>query len=447
MIAACVFLLILSAGGLAIPGCDIYEQGYCPTPLTGGIGSSVQTTRTFCAVWFYSQSDPSGTNLQRGSGALGSSLPQDAINPCAYEGSIAVACADDFGDLAISSTTGTSSAHKPNDGTNAGSMTIDGGSFDPQQAVASWSVANTGGRFEGLEANVQIKYRSQNGYLWDGTTCAQPASATILSSVNDTSPLEGTSVALFCHVENGDAVQVVAVANASEIAFEDAGMGDGWANFTFNVGGKTDLQVNCTLGSISEPAEIIRVGSLPPAPEFTDYGVTCAQSGLPKLKAVWTPVAGAASYAVYVDGIYNLTVKDANFSRTGFAKGSSHNLSVMGITSKGQSGAMSQNITATFVCPPPSLDMPDHFHRAYFARAGDKSVAANWNSDGAVIIYQKFVTDFSTIFPNYLLASNSRQRVQLEGADPESAADVRAWRTWTSGLRIDPAATGERPTA
>lgn len=54
---------------------------------------------------------------------------------------------------------------------------------------------------------------------------------------------------------------------------------DGWANFTLSVGAPKDVVLNCTAGTISVSAPVVKVGSLPAAPEFIKEGKTaiCAE--------------------------------------------------------------------------------------------------------------------------------------------------------------------------
>ncbi len=88
----------------------------------------------------------------------------------------------------------------------------------------------------------------------------------------------------------------------------------------------------------------------------------------------------------------------------------------------------------------PGTTLPlQKFHHAFLAKEGDKTITATWYGDNAVLAFNQFKTDFSSLVPedddNIYTLSDQGQVMMLE-LNRQNTKDWMLWRQLTSGVTI-----------
>jgi hypothetical protein len=329
-------------------------------------------------------------------------------------------------------------------------MTISGSTFDPQQATYSYSVYNKNPRFHGVFVVIEVGYRSQNGYVWDGTSCT--AQQIIAANLNASVAAPGENVMLSCEATGNPSV-VTPHHNTSGIVFNAITPADGWYNFTFLAPSapKTVL-LNCTVGddpmSLTVDSVELQVSTAPVVPVPVWVPGRCVNELPTAGNVTWPAVPGATKYDLYViagdSPPASWTPKENKFNTTDtnctIAAPKLGEKFVYGVVAVGAGGRKSGagNVSVTITCAPlDPLAIPDAFSRAYFAKHGGKRVAAYWVDKRATIVYEGFTSDMSTLADEranrvYGLSAG----VQYVTFDTTAPDALSLWHRFTSGLRI-----------
>jgi hypothetical protein len=361
------------------------------------------------------------------------------LNDCMYSGTIKSMGVDDRGSVTISSHTGISSASVQTGGASSNGNIGGSGNFDPHTATMSWSIYNYKGPAT-MGVRIEISYRDQNGYVWDGTTCSPETAKVTGIQISKETPAINEEFTVTCTADRQDLSGLTVTSSAPISVVPGEAIAD-TQSFTATLGAIGEQTVTCQFGSDSANGKSAQVTVEDVAPQKPQLTVqhTC-ENGQPTVNITWKPTVGAVEYRVERNHVAVRTQAEENYSTSeGLARQQKDVWSVFALS---QSGRVSPeaNDTITYTCDPAAVyDIPDRITHLYVAKKGDKHIRAWRNADAAVFIYQNLATDLSSMADPafYDLIGGHRQVIHMPEGDTASAF----WSRFTRSISLTPGGT------